>query len=183
MGMVKASLKESEAIDLLLEAGLDETEIKDALAQIGDPSPENVYAYLQRMKEHAENEKQKKEQEKIDANKKHKEMLKKQAEQKEMQLLRVQAKIKATQEENRKKEEEFDKETQKGYEDVEIPEHYKIRVFLPSQKSLFIGLEEGATAKTLFKEIKNRDATLKQFTLMKYGDEKSIAEDETSLDK
>ncbi|ORD94785.1 hypothetical protein ECANGB1_2354 [Enterospora canceri] len=183
--MVKSSLKQSEAIDLLLEAGLDETEIRDALAEIGDPTPENVYGHLQKLKKAEETEKARKEEATADANKKHKDMLKKQAEQKEMQLKRVKDKIKAAQDENRKKEDEFDKETQKGYEDVIIEEYYKVRVFLPTYRSMFIGLDDGATAKDLFARIREENKKLEgklgNFSLSKYGLRESVNEDDTPL--
>lgn len=179
--MVSRGMKDNEIIDLFMEAGLDDKEITTAMKAIKDKTPENVYKYLEDLKKKEEDAAKEKEKDAAENARKHKEMLKTQAEYKKNQLLRVKEKIRAAQEENRRKDQDFDAETQKGYDDVEIADFFKIRVHCPEEsKSFWIGLNENATAVDLYNKVKESYA--KTFKLANYNNGEEVKADDTKLD-
>ncbi|OQS53763.1 hypothetical protein EHP00_1254 [Ecytonucleospora hepatopenaei] len=176
----KIELSSNDVINMFMEAGLDDDEIKKAINTLEDFTPEAVYNYLNMLKEKEEKTQKEKEEQKLENERKNKEMLKKQAEWKKNQLRRVKTKISAAQDENRKREEEFDNETQKGYDDVVISEYFRIRIFNPEDKqSMWIGLKENATIKDLFNKV--RDNYSKKFTLSNYASGKELKENDKNL--
>ena len=152
--MVQQDLPDQEIIELFMEAGLEDDEIRDAISSLKTRSVEEVYRYLEEYK----NARIKKDQEAEENRKKsaikHKEMLKKQELIKKNQLQRVKERIKACQEENRRKDAEFDDKTQKGYDDVEVEGEFKARIYVPEKnKSLWLGFPSNATTKDFFEKI------------------------------
>ena len=177
----KVELTNNEIIDMFIESGMKEEEIRDAMRQLKDRFPETILEYLKKIKEKAEAERTAKEEERLKAEEKHKQMIKQQTEYKETQLKRIKEKIKAAQDENKKKEAEFDAETQKGYEDIDVHGYFKVRIFLESGITEFYGFEKNATANTLYQRVQT-DLGIQNCELSIFSTTTIIQHDSTPLE-
>ncbi|KAL6120916.1 hypothetical protein NUSPORA_02264 [Nucleospora cyclopteri] len=173
-------LKEDEIINLMLEAGMDISQIKEVLDKLGDDkSPENVYRLLDEYKEQIERDKIRKEDEKMEMAQKNKDMIKQQALYNETQLKRIQEKIKATQEENRKKEELEEKKLID--ESPPLDTFYRFRISTKNFKTVIVGLNEGATLKDLYSLVKTKTKSSKGFVLKKFCSKHSIPDESKDI--